>query len=148
MANKYNMGSYYEQDFQSSLERAVLAEDVTFSSIENVQGKFYLPVMTPTADTSAPKMNTNGSRKTSNYVLLNIPGYILIQFMIGTVSTLTIEKTNMNVKAENGNPQALTFGKTPFTIPKGTVFIAGFLGGEFTIEKTCIIGLLTVDLES
>ena len=148
MANKSKMGSFYEEDFQPSLERAILAEDVTFSSIENVQGKFYIPVMTPTADTSSPRMNSNGRIKTSNYVFLNIPGYILIQFMIGTVSTLTIEKTNMNVKAENGNPQALTFGKVPFTIPKGTVFIAGFLGGEFTIEKTCIVGLLTVDLEN
>ena len=40
----------------------------------------------------------------------------------------------------------LMFGATEFKIPKGTVFLVGFLGGEFTIEKTCIVGLLTTEL--
>lgn len=142
--SKNNTVNYYEQDFQTSIEKAILAEDLYFNSIDNIQGKFYLPVMMPTSDITNPITRTNSSITTSNFIKLNIPGYMLLQFMMGSITSLKVE--NLQVTGNNGNKMVLTFGTTNFKIPKGTVFLVSFLGGEFTIEKTCIIGLLTTEL--
>ena len=144
--SKNNTANYYEQDFQTSIEKAILAEDLYFTTIDNIQGKFYLPVMMPTSDISKPVMKSNAPQKTSNYIKLNIPGYILLQFMIGSITSLQVDKTKLSVSGKNGSKMTLMFGTNKFKIPKGTVFLVGFLGGEFTIEKTCIVGLLTTVL--
>lgn len=149
MSNNYNgsISSYYEQDNHCGIEKAILAEEVKFSTIDNVQGKFFLPIMTPTNDiTSNAKTSTNGARNTSNYITLNIPGYMLFQFMIPTISGLITEKTGEVVKGKNGSKLTLLFNSQEFKIPKGTVFLVEFLGGDFTINKTCIVGLLTTKL--
>ena len=52
--SKNNTANYYEQDFQTSIEKAILAEDLYFTTIDNIQGKFYLPVMMPTSDIDKP----------------------------------------------------------------------------------------------
>ena len=144
--SKNNTVNYYEQDFQTSIEKAILAEDLYFTTIDNIQGKFYLPVMMPTSDISKPVMKSNAPQKTSNYIKLNIPGYILLQFMIGSITSLQVDKTKLSVSGKNGSKMTLMFKTNKFKIPKGTVFLVGFLGGEFTIEKTCIVGLLTTEL--
>ena len=144
--SKNNTANYYEQDFQTSIEKAILAEDLYFTTIDNIQGKFYLPVMMPTSDIDNPVTKSNAPQKTSNYITLNIPGYMLFQFMIGSITSLQVDKTNLSVSGKNGSKMTLMFGATKFKIPKGTVFLASFLGGEFTIEKTCIVGLLTTEL--
>ena len=144
--SKNNTANYYEQDFQTSIEKAILAEDLYFTTIDNIQGKFYLPVMMPTSDINKPVINSNAPQKTSNYIKLNIPGYILLQFMIGSITSLQVDVTKSSVSGKNGSKLALMFGTDKFKIPKGTVFLVGFLGGEFTIEKTCIVGLLTTVL--
>ena len=144
--SKNNTANYYEQDFQTSIEKAILAEDLYFTTIDNIQGKFYLPVMMPTSDISKPVMKSNAPQKTSNYIKLNIPGYILLQFMIGSITSLQVDKTKLSVSGKNGSKMTLMFGTNKFKIPKGTVFLVGFLGGEFTIAKTCIVGLLTTVL--
>ena len=38
--SKNNTANYYEQDFQTSIEKAILAEDLYFTTIDNIQGKF------------------------------------------------------------------------------------------------------------
>lgn len=144
--SKNNTANYYEQDFQTSIEKAILAEDLYFTTIDNIQGKFYLPVMMPTSDIDKPVIKSNAPQKTSNYITLNIPGYMLFQFMMSSVTTLQVSSTAEKVSGVNGNKLVLTFGGTKFKVPKGTVFLVGFLGGEFTIEKTCIVGLLTTEL--
>ena len=144
--SKNNTANYYEQDFQTSIEKAILAEDLYFTTIDNIQGKFYLPVMMPTSDIDKPVIKSNAPQKTSNFIKLNIPGYILLQFMIGSITSLQVDGTTSSVSGKNGSKMALMFGTNKFKIPKGTVFLVGFLGGEFTIEKTCIVGLLTTEL--
>lgn len=144
--SKNNIANYYEQDFQTSIEKAILAEDLYFTTIDNIQGKFYLPVMMPTSDIDKPVIKSNAPQKTSNYITLNIPGYMLFQFMIGSITSLQVDGTTSSVSGKNGSKMALMFGTNKFKIPKGTVFLVGFLGGEFTIEKTCIVGLLTTEL--
>ena len=144
--SKNNTANYYEQDFQTSIEKAILAEDLYFTTIDNIQGKFYLPVMMPTSDIDKPVIKSNAPQKTSNYITLNIPGYMLFQFMIGSITSLQVDGTTSSVSGKNGSKLALMFGTDKFKIPKGTVFLVGFLGGEFTIEKTCIVGLLTTEL--
>ena len=144
--SKNNTANYYEQDFQTSIEKAILAEDLYFTTIDNIQGKFYLPVMMPTSDIDKPVIKSNAPQKTSNYIKLNIPGYILLQFMIGSITSLQVDKTKLSVSGKNGSKMTLMFKTNKFKIPKGTVFLVGFLGGEFTIEKTCIVGLLTTEL--
>ena len=62
------------------------------------------------------------------------------------MTALQVDKTNLSISGRNGSKMTLMFGATKFKIPKGTVFLVGFLGGEFTIEKTCIVGLLTTVL--
>ena len=144
--SKNNTANYYEQDFQTSIEKAILAEDLYFTTIDNIQGKFYLPVMMPTSDIDKPVIKSNAPQKTSNYITLNIPGYMLFQFMNGSITSLQVDGTTSSVSGKNGSKMALMFGTDKFKIPKGTVFLVGFLGGEFTIEKTCIVGLLTTVL--
>ena len=144
--SKNNTANYYEQDFQTSIEKAILAEDLYFTTIDNIQGKFYLPVMMPTSDIDKPVIKSNAPQKTSNYITLNIPGYMLFQIMIGSITSLQVDGTTSSVSGKNGSKMALMFGNNKFKIPKGTVFLVGFLGGEFTIEKTCIVGLLTTEL--
>ena len=144
--SKNNTANYYEQDFQTSIEKAILAEDLYFTTIDNIQGKFYLPVMMPTSDIDNPVTKSNAPLKTSNYITLNIPGYMLFQFMMSSITTVQVDSTAQKVSGENGNKFVITFGDKKFKIPKGTVFLASFLGGEFTIEKTCIVGLLTTVL--
>ena len=144
--SKNNTANYYEQDFQTSIEKAILAEDLYFTTIDNIQGKFYLPVMMPTSDIDKPVIKSNAPQKTSNYITLNIPGYMLFQFMIGSITSLQVDGTTSSVSGKNGSKMALMFGNNKFKIPKGTVFLVGFLGGEFTIEKTCFVGLLTTEL--
>ena len=144
--SKNNTANYYEQDFQTSIEKAILAEDLYFNTIDNIQGKFYLPVMMPTSDIDKPVIKSNAPQKTSNYITLNIPGYMLFQFMIGSITSLQVDGTTSSVSGKNGSKMALMFGTNKFKIPKGTVFLVSFLGGEFTIEKTCIVGLLTTEL--
>ena len=146
MSKNNNTANYYEQDFQTSIEKAILAEDLYFTTIDNIQGKFYLPVMMPTSDIDKPVIKSNAPQKTSNYITLNIPGYMLFQFMIGSITSLQVDGTTSSVSGKNGSKMALMFGTNKFKIPKGTVFLVGFLGGEFTIEKTCIVGLLTTVL--
>ena len=102
--------------------------------------------MMPTSNIDKPVIKSNAPQKTSNYIKLNIPGYILLQFMIGSITSLQVDKTNLSISCRNGSKMTLMFGATEFKIPKGTVFLVGFLGGEFTIEKTCIVGLLTTVL--
>ena len=123
--SKNNTANYYEQDFQTSIEKAILAEDLYFTTIDNIQGKFYLPVMMPTSDIDKPVIKSNAPQKTSNYITLNIPGYMLFQFMIGSITSLQVDKTNLSVSGKNGSKMTLMFGATEFKIPKGRVFLVG-----------------------
>ena len=130
--------NYYEQDSTSSyntLEKVVLAEDVHFSKIINVAGKFYYNAMSPNEDKSSPKDNIKESKsniKKSNYVSLIIPADLLFAFVEPYFKRLKIDGMFYNV---------LIADSTEFTIPSGTVFIAELIGGRLELEKLSIVGL-------
>ena len=146
MGNYYN---YYETEKFTSAERVQLAEDIilptlpkeplthsylkyqgeyrlAFNEYHDVEGKFYLPIMTPLVDKSsavntrrsAPSTKTHkgstlntSSYNTSNYITLTIPKYIVLNFTD--------------------------------RIPAGTEFIVVSIGDSLNIKDMRIIGIYT-----
>jgi hypothetical protein len=125
--------NYYNSEFYPCIEKAILAEDITFTSIDDIKGKFFIKVLTPQVDTNGsitkiiPRVSSNTNQNT-NYVELRIPQYMLFQFMTPKIDSKGYMYFSLNKK------------KT-FTIPKGTTFYVEFLGGDPLISKIIIIGL-------
>ena len=128
-------GSFYEKNYITSIEQAILAEDVKFSSVQNIEGKFFIKVLTPMVDST--KLTTRSKAGTSsNYITLTIPAYMLLHFMNIQVSTIKIEDSKTNVLSwEKPNKS------NQFVIPKGTIFFVEFLGGLVDADKTYIVGI-------
>lgn len=126
--------NFYEHNEFKAIERAILEEDIIFTSLDNLVGKFYIPSMMPSVDISeGVKLQTNGKYQTSNYVCLTIPAYIVMQFILPSLTNINTTDTTIN----------LEFSKnTEYTIPKGTEFLIEFIGGFMAIDKTCIVGVL------
>lgn len=122
--------NYYNSEFYPCIEKAILAEDLTFKTIDSIVGKFYIKVLTPEVDTKSsvttitPRVSSN-TLKNVNYVELKIPQYMLFNFM--------------NPKVDSKG--LLYLDKKEFKIPKGTEFYVEFLGGDPLISKIIIIGL-------
>lgn len=129
-------GSFYEKNYVTSIEQAVLAEDVKFSSIQNIEGKFFIKVLTPMVDSSKLTTRSKAGITSSNYITLTIPAYMLLHFMNLQVSTIKIEDSTKNVlsweKPDKSNQ---------FVIPKGTIFFVEFLGGLDDADKCYIVGI-------
>lgn len=115
-------------------ERVILAEDLNLPDPDNdgynplsdftdLNGKFYLPILTPLLDnditydkhTTKPNSDTliTSEYVSSNYITLVIPKYILLQFAYETI------------------------------IPAGTEFILTSIGGQMKIDYYRIIGVYT-----
>lgn len=101
------MSNYYEDQQISTPEIAVLAEDIVLPEItgnstnpfylyKDILGKFFLPIMTPMLDknnikeTQKSSPSTKGHKgnllivescKSTNYISLYIPKYILLNFV-------------------------------------------------------------------
>lgn len=135
--------NYYEQDVVSTLEKILLAENVTIKALDKaIKAKFYMPVIQPTtkrfdaygkvvkASTSVVK----GSL-TSNYIELLIPPTLLLPFMKPAIKQATIAKL--------GKVNLITVGAG--VIPAGTEFIVEYLGGEKKLDKITIVGVIPID---
>lgn len=145
------MSEFYNgSDKVQYIERAILLEDIVlpeiplFPTLEEIQSgdvyyprteelymdviaKFSIPILTPLSDNTSnasdddvPERSTRdaiskkcgmilSTYKESNYIELNVPKYILINF---------VEK-----------------------VPRGTAFIAAFIGGEIRVDNIKIIGV-------
>lgn len=129
MSNSNYEASFYENDSIISTEKAILAEDLEFTELKNIPGKFYIPVLTPEVDIESDINSRNyGAYQQSNYVNLIIPANLLIMFM------------NPSIERINGpiNNYCLTFPTNKFIIPKGTVFTINFIGGSIRLDYITI----------
>ena len=125
--------NYYDKIMDST---AYSIEQVKFSSIKNVEGKFFIKLLTPTASSSKAETKSKAGIKSANYITLTIPAYMLYQFIETEIKTVQ-DTTGKNCKA-------LVLKSTqsvPFKIPKGTIFFVEFLGGEAEADKTYIVGV-------
>ncbi len=129
--------NFYEQKTFTSIELIELAEDVSFSSIHDINAKFYMKLMTPNIDTSKIIENKNGKYQESNYIILPIPGYMLLSFMKPSLGKVV---TTDETQAQN-DKYVFVFDSNTYTIPKGTKFLAELIGGELKISKICIVGI-------
>lgn len=129
--------NFYEQKTFPSIELIELAEDVSFSSIHDINAKFYMKLMTPNIDTSKIIENKNGKYQESNYIILPIPGYLLLSFMKPSLGKVV---TTDQTQAQN-DKYVFVFDSNTYTIPKGTKFLAELIGGELKISKICIVGI-------
>ena len=94
------MGNYYDKIYDStaySIEQATLAEDLKFSELKPLDGKFYLKVLTPLVKSDEISVKQKLKLTSANYVTLTIPTYLLIQFMNVEVKTIKIPKQNQLV---------------------------------------------------
>ena len=74
-----SFSDYYEQDQYNSIERATLAEAVTFSNIAPVKAKFFFSAVMPKVDKSstAETITRKGVTKT-NFIEMTIPAHIIM----------------------------------------------------------------------
>lgn len=139
---KIESNNFYEKKEINSIETVVLAEDLKFSSIAPIKGKFYLNVMEPTVDKSAtskrlkPQPSSSGhignlnmrNYTNTNYIELEIPSFILQAY----IKAKPVQVNGMWVMGLPGSS---------FTIPKDTQMLVEYLGGETKTSKIKIIGI-------
>lgn len=150
---------YYENDDIPTIEKAVLAETLKFSTLEAVEGKFFIPVTTPSIDTEELTTKKNAKYTESNYVELVIPPHLLLMFMKPQIVPVadfvdklkhTPEKCEEDCKeldhkiTGNKIKYVLGFESNSFSIPKGTEFLIEFLGGHMEIDHIAIIGIYSL----
>ena len=132
--NNSNNNFYEKQEFPA-VEQVELAEDLTFTVPKDIEGKFYMKLMTPTLDTDElVERNDNGFERT-NYIILTIPSYILLSFMTNYSSLVP----------HTYGGYTLVFNKDSFTVPKGTKFLVEFVGGILRLERLSIVGIYYED---
>ena len=150
-----NEMNYYENanDNIQTIEKAVLAENLTFSALEAVEGKFFIPSTTPSIETENATTKKTNKYTQSNYVELVIPPHILLMFMNPKLvpitnikhnpSQCTPESSTLNHTITGVN-YILGFATNKFTIPKGTEFLIEFLGGHMEIDHISIVGIFSI----
>lgn len=147
------MNSYEDNDIKT-LEKAILAENVTFTGLEPIKAKFFVPSTTPGVETVDAKTKNAGKYSQSNYIDLVISPQILLMFMnpkfvpiesikhnpskCNAEGCTTLNHTSSNCK------YILGFTANKFIIPKGTEFLIGYLGGLVEIDKIAIIGVYSL----
>ena len=146
------MGYYDSQSIQS-IEKAILAESVSFSTIEPIMGKFFIPATTPSLDTEEAKTKKSRGYTQTNYVDIVIPPHMLLMFMNPVIIPLNKIKHNPEKCSEEAEKQIheytnceyiMGFKSNKFTIPKGTEFLVEFLGGVLELDKIAIIGIYSI----
>ena len=150
-----NEMNYYEQagDNIQTMEKAVLAENLTFYTLEAVMGKFFIPSTTPGIETENATNKKTRKYTQSNYIELAIPPHILLMFMKPKIIPVKDIKHNPNVCCDEcdemrhtitGANYILGFNSDKFTIPKGTEFLIEFLGGHMEIDHIAILGVFSL----
>lgn len=134
------MSNFYEQKTFPCIEKVELAEDVTFSSIHDINAKFYMKLMTPNIDTTKIIEKTSGEYQQTNYIILPIPGYLLLSFMKPSLGRVVTNEEDDKNESEN-DKYVFVFSSNKFTIPKGTEFLVEFVGGDLKMTKICIVGI-------
>jgi hypothetical protein len=142
------MAIYYDKIYDStaySIEQATLAEDLKFSELKPLDGKFYLKVLTPLVSSNEVSVKQKSRLTSANYITLTIPTYLLFQFMNVETKTIKIPtkidtETGYPTKYENYNV-ICTKTSSNYVIPKGTIFFVEFLGGQAEADKAFIIGI-------
>ena len=143
-----------ENDNIQTIEKAILAENLTFSTLEAVEGKFFIPSTTPSMDSDNATAKKSNKYTQSNYIELVIPPHLLLMFMKPQLvpvqnikhnpSKCTTDSSILNHKILGIN-YILGFSTNTFTIPKGTEFLIDFLGGDMEIDKISIIGIYSLN---
>lgn len=146
--------SYYENssDDLKSTEKAIVAEDIEFDSLQPLVGKFFIPAITPSMDTEEIEETTNAKFSQSNYVELTIPPYFLLMFMNPVLVPISAIRHSPSTCGDMCTSQAhrssynyyLGFKTNKFKIPKGTEFLIEFLGGYVELDKIAIIGIYSL----
>lgn len=150
--------NYYE-DFKISMERVILAEDIQISGEPKpVTGKFFFPALTPSAGGGSPSNNTKiapstnniegssltvGQYSSSNYITLEIPIYMQLDFGFSTkfiTDSYYLDEPKRHYYP-NHHHEVKEVKFRPFKIPKGTEFIVGGLIGSTKFEHLKIIGI-------
>lgn len=137
---------YYEQnnDDIRSIEKAVLAQDVSFNAITPLEANFFIPSITPGMDTDQIIEEAGSNYTKSNYIPLVIPPHFLLLFM--NLKLVPIS----SIDDSNGDSHSCSTGyflgttTTQFKIPKGTEFLIEFLGGNMEIDKISIVGVYSL----
>ena len=124
--------NFYQSGSFPCIEKAVLANDVIVSDINNTTGNFYIRVLTPSLDISTSYNNrrSGNAPSTSNYITLKIPSYMVMHFMKPQLQYIDDERTIRTLVFPSS-------GK----IPAGTEFYVEFLGGDPLIEKISLVGI-------
>ena len=166
-----NEMTYYENDDIPTIEKAILAETLKFSTLEPIEGKFFIPATIPSIDTEELTTKKNAKYTESNYVELVIPPHLLLMFMKPQIVPVTdfIDKlkhipekceeeceelghkiTGNKIEFVKYGPcrnkikYVLGFESNSFSIPKGTEFLIEFLGGHMEIDHMAIIGIYSL----
>ena len=129
------MTAFYSNGYVTSIEQAILAEDLYFNSVQNVEGKFFIKVLTPMVDSSKLESRNKGGITSANYITLTIPAYLLLHFMNIEPITVTEGKQTKHVLGYNYS------NNSQFKIPQGTIFFVEFLGGLVDADKGYIVGI-------
>lgn len=129
-----NTNNFYEADSFPAMEQVELAEDIIFETPTDIEGKFYMKLMTPSANTDKIiERNENGIEK-ANYILLTIPAYLVLSFMMPYAKMMP-----------HSYGYTLVYTRDQFTIPKGTKFLVSFVGGVLRLERLSIVGIYFED---
>lgn len=146
MSTNDKMENYYEQETYPTIERAILAETVTSEGFKDVKGKFFLKVMTPGVQTQTVDTKIENGVQSSNFVELTIPAYLLLSFANPRIEPMghTPNDGEYDHKAESGNSCVLTLSASNITIPKDSIFLVEFLGGNMEISSAAVIAVYSV----
>lgn len=139
--------SYYNQNSVNTIEKVILAEDLTFSSFDSVYGKFFIPSSTPSLEMENATEKKTSKYTSSNYIELPIPTHFLIMFMqpqIVPVEDIDHTEEPMEHIINGGIKYILGFSASTFSIPKGTEFLIECLGGEMELDNMSIVGIYSL----
>lgn len=147
MALRNNYTGYYEQTSFGTIEQVTLAEELVFQTFEDIQGKFFYQMITPSvnANTSSPRETSKASITTANYINLTIPMSVLISIVKPQVLTCGRDpKTGCLKPGLRGYNLLYTksLEEDGYVIPKGTKFLVEMLGGKMKLEESRIIGIV------
>lgn len=148
--NTNSTSNFYEQTNFPTAEIAVLAEEIVIkepeavlTSIENVKGKFFVNIMTPTVQKGEPKISITKGMKSTNYIELIIPTYIIFNFCKPAMQKLFIREDGI-INTKRGKKKLFVFianTEEEIIIPKDTKFVIEFQGGSATVDSCRIVGL-------
>ena len=121
-----SFSDYYEQDQYNSIERATLAEAVTFSNIAPLKAKFFFSAAMPkvTKSSTAETTKFKGGTRT-NYIEMTIPAHIVMG--LARPSTYLV------------NGRRFLYLKNSYTIPKGSVFYVEMRSGSMEYQNAVIV---------